>query len=825
MIKQTLRSSWKFHNPNNGKWYDATVPGFIQTDLLSNNIIPDPFFRLNESDVQWIMEKQWTYRTFFSPKKEILDKNNKTLYFYGIDTFSDIFLNDELIISTNNMFHPWEKDVSKYLYSGLNELKVIFHSPIKKVLPLMDKIKHSLPAENDQAGKTSPFSRKAPYHYGWDWGPCLVTSGIWKNVQLHGWDSFNLNKCSILNVGVEKKCATLFLEVEVFSIKKESATISIEESKSNTSLQIPIEIEKGKNVIDKKLLITDPDLWWPSGHGEQPLYTFIITITSATDSFTFLKRIGIRDIFIKREKDKKGRSFEVHVNGKPIFSKGANWIPADSFTTRIKKEHYKQLLSAAKDANMNMLRVWGGGIYEPEIFYDLCDEMGIMVWQDFMFACSMYPADQKFLESVKEEAQYQVDRLKSHPSIVLWCGNNEIASGWLSWGWKEELPASVWNDYKKIFHEVLPNVCKELDPGRLYWPSSPGHSISLPESDQRYGSGDNHYWGVWHGGDGFEAFEEYVGRFMSEYGMQSFPEMKTVRKFAEDRDLDIESKVMVSRQKASLGTGNLIKYIKDYFNPIPGFKATVILSQVMQALAIKTAVEAHRRNMPFCMGTLYWQFNDCWPAISWSSVDYYGNWKALHYYAKRFFNPLIVTIHENKRDLEIHVINDQYKEYNSKLIFQVSKFDGSVIEEKSFNLKIEKASSNCVQTLDKQNLIQGHDKSELFMQAEIRLKKELVCSDIYFFVKPKYLKLNKPKYKYKVERKEGTISIEIEAFSFIYQLHILCENADGIFSDNFFDLLAGEKTIIYFYPKGEDIKTDFNFRLNTVQDITIKQVE
>ena len=631
MIKQTLNNSWKFQNPQNQKWYAATIPGSIHTDLLKNNIIPDPFFRSNESKLQWITERQWIYRLYFQPEKEIFNKKNKTLFFAGIDTYADIYLNEEKILSTNNMFHPWEKEVSKYLNSGTNEIKIIFRPPIEEVLPLMKQRDFKLPADNDQAGGTSPYTRKAPYHYGWDWGPCFITSGIWKQVYLTSWDFWYVQHSSIINTMVKSHAAQLSLDLEIFSEINDKVNILVEEPKSETYLTIPIKLTKGENFFRENLLIKNPDLWWPSGHGRQPLYKFNISLKSIRNYFQFSKRIGIRKVYIKRQKDEKGQSFEVHVNGKPIFSKGANWIPADSFTTRLNKKDYANLITSARDANMNMLRVWGGGIYEPDIFYELCDEMGIMVWQDFMFACSMYPANQEFLDSVRNEAKYQVNRLKSHPSIVLWCGNNEIAIAWQGWGWKEKLPSSVWDDYAKIFHQVLPEVCQNLDSERFYWPSSPGYSTKMLETNQIYGSGDNHYWGVWHGGEGFDAFEKNIGRFMSEYGMQSFPEMGTIMKFAEEKDLDINSKVMKARQKASLGTGNLVKYIEDYFSTQIHFRSIVVLSQIMQAFAIKTAVEIHRRSMPFCMGTLYWQFNDCWPAISWSSIDYFGNWKPLYH--------------------------------------------------------------------------------------------------------------------------------------------------------------------------------------------------
>ena len=818
-IFQLLNKNWEFQKEGDTQWYSANVPGCVHQDLLENKLIQDPFFRMNESKLGWIMDNEWTYRLLFTPSKKILEKNNKRICFYGIDTYADIYLNGNKILSTNNMFHTWEKEISEFLKLKTNELKIVFHSPIKKVLPQMQKFSYQLPADNDQAGDTSPYSRKAPYHYGWDWGPCFVTSGIWKNIELHGWDDWYVDRAAILNDNISNHYAKLTLEIEIYSDIIEEACITVKEPKSKTNQEIPIQIKKGKNLFQHHISIQNPNLWWPVGHGEQPLYSFAIQVVSKSHSIAIVKRIGIRDVYIKRESDKKGKSFEIHVNGKPIFAKGANWIPADSFVTRLTENDYRKLLTAAVDANMNTLRIWGGGIYEPDCFYDLCDELGILIWQDFMFACSMYPADEKFLKSVEREAEYQVNRLKSHPSIILWCGNNEIASGWLSWGWKEELPSSVWDDYKVLFHELLPRVCKKMDPNRFYWPSSPGHSIELPETDQIYGSGDNHYWGVWHGGDDFSAFEENIGRFLSEYGMQSFPELKTIMTFAIEKDLDTESEVMKARQKASLGTGNLIQYIENYFSKPKDFNSTVLLSQVMQAFAIKTAVEIHRRSMPFCMGTLYWQYNDCWPAISWSSLDYYGNWKALHYHAKRFFNPIIITIHEVDGFVNINVVNDQFKKVEAMISLQLFSLDSTIVKEESIQLKIQQASSHCVKKIDKNKFLKGYNPSDVFLHTEIVSSGNRVCQNNYFFVRPKELNLPENNFYSEVFKDDATVSIHIKATSFIYQLHILCNNASGTFSDNYFDILAGEEVTLYFTPEKESVDFAFDFSINTLQSL------
>lgn len=816
---QLLDRNWEFQGEGQEKWYEANVPGCVHQDLFDNKLIEDPFFRLNESKYQWIMDKKWTYKSLFNSENDILERKNKRLVFKGLDTYADIYLNKSKILSSNNMFHAWEVDVTGLLKSELNELKIVFHSPIKTVQPFMNENSYQLPADNDQAGDTSPYTRKAPYHYGWDWGPCFVTSGIWKNIELHGWDYWYIDRSAILNNNANKQSADLHLEIEVFSEINENASLKISDPKSNTNQKIPIKITKGKNLFQHDFSIDEPDLWWPIGHGEQPIYSFSINIDSDSHSKTISKRIGIRDVLIKRESDKKGKSFEIHINSKPIFSKGANWIPADSFVTRLAENDYRKLLTTAVEANMNTLRIWGGGIYEPDCFYDLCDELGILIWQDFMFACSMYPAHKEFLDSVEREAQYQVNRIKSHPSVILWCGNNEIASGWLSWGWKEELPSSVWDDYNTLFHKLLPSVCEKLDPYRLYWPSSPGHSIDLPDEDQLYGSGDNHYWGVWHGGDDFSAFEDNVGRFLSEYGMQSFPEMKTVMKFALDHDLSIDSEVMKSRQKASLGTGNLVQYIESYFSKPIDFISTVFLSQIMQAFAIKNAVEIHRRNMPFCMGTLYWQLNDCWPAISWSSVDYYGNWKALHYHARRFFNPIIITMHEVEDQIKIHLVNDQHKELESAVKIQLYNLNCNLLKEESFKLKIDKASSNCIKTFDKKSYLHDHKSSDVFLHAEIVSGKKTICQNKYFFVKPKELDLPENIFSYDVNKTNDVTSINIKASSFIYQLHIFCNNANGVFSDNYFDMLAGEEVIIYFTPDEGNGNIEYDFSFNTLKDL------
>ncbi len=819
-IIDELNRGWEFRGLDDGKWYPANIPGSIHLDLLNNNLIPDPFFGKNESKLQWISDKDWTYRLVFKIDEKILGKTNKTLLFHGLDTYANVFLNGEKIISANNMFHPWEVGISNHLLSGLNELVVSFRSPIKEILPILADLGYELPAENDQAGKTSPFTRKAPYNYGWDWGPCLVTSGIWKKVEIIGWDDWRVLNAVISNKKVTNKLAEVSIEMDIISNIKDSLFVSVKESRTGKYKDHYFDLVEGEQTIQYVFTIENPELWWPVGHGEQILHEFKINIEGENVGTLIEKRLGLRDVKIHREKDGRGESFEIHINNRPIFSKGANWIPADSFVNRIGYGGYERLLNDALKANMNTLRIWGGGIYEPDAFYELCDEKGIMVWQDFMFACSMYPANPDFLFSVKKEVSHQIKRLKGYSCIILWCGNNEVASGWLSWGWKEKLPVSVWQDYGTLFHDLLPKICNELDSERLYWPSSPGHSLQKPKDDQIYGQGDNHYWGVWHGGDGFDAFEKNVGRFMSEYGMQSFPDIKTIKSFTIDKDRTIDSDVMNAHQKASLGTVNLVKYVEDYYKMNEDFTSFITLSQIMQAEAMRFAVESHRRSMPFCMGTLYWQFNDCWPVISWSSIDYRGNWKALQYAAKRFFSPVLLSIFENKELIEIHVINDEYVDYPCTLSLLMIDLEGTVMMSEQSSIKIKPFDSTIVKKFNKKDLIGKNKPSELYFKSELRYNDRLISEADFLFCRPKELNIQKPKFEYDVKKSDDKYLLNIESKSLCFQVHAQ-SSITGVFSKNFFTLLPGDKISLEFepYDSVSDCDEEISFEIKTLYEL------
>jgi beta-mannosidase len=824
MYSQSLNNRWQLQYKDLGKpqWIEAHVPGIVYLDLLNNDLIPDPFIGENEKSVQWVSKQDWIYRLIFSLDSAIINKTNKYLRFEGIDTFSDILLNNTQIMATNNMFHPWEVDVSKILLPKNNELIVKLKSPLETAKPIMEKLPYKLPADNDKAGGVSPFIRKAPYHFGWDWGPSLVNMGIWKNVEILGWDSFRSTYITINQKYCDSDLALLETEIHIDSNEELNGLIRIDEERSLTAEKFEINLKPGLNIIHHEFNVFSPELWWPNGYGLQPLYNFHISIEINGSIIKIEKQVGIRSIIINTSSDEEGEKFEINVNGKPIFAKGANWIPADSFQTRVSKHNYNELLSDAINANFNTIRVWGGGIYESNEFYELCDEKGILVWQDFMFACSMYPADKDFLESVKKEVTYQIKRLKHHASIALWCGNNEIGVAWHNWGWKEKLPIKVWEkDYNELFHKLIPNIIEKNDSYRFYWPTSPGFTIDLPSEGQKYISGDNHYWGVWHLGDEFDAFKENIGRFMSEYGMQSFPNIETIKMFCPQNEFDKTSKSITSHQKASLGNKNLEKYLDMYYPEAKDFESFVTLSQIMQSYALKTAIETHRSSMPKCMGTLYWQLNDCWPGISWSTLDYYGNWKASHYEVKRSFEPLILTAIEQNDEIVFYAINDNDIIHSLILIIKTFSFEGKIFNEQKINIDALNYGANQISVMNKQSILNNIDLSSSFLRLELMTDDNCISKKDHFFTEPKNLLLEKPSFNFNYKINNSKIHLQINANTFLYKLHLSCNNHRGVFEDNFFEMLPNEQKIIEFYPnKNEDpLPSSYEFELKTFYEL------
>lgn len=782
--------NWTFNKQNDSQKNKAKVPGTIHTDLFENKIIPDPFLGTNEKQLQWIENENWEYETKFNLSKSELKNQNIELLFEGLDTYATIYLNGKLLLETDNMFRNWNASVKDNVKIGENQLKIIFKSASKIGKEEAKKLPYTLP------GDEKVFTRKAQYHYGWDWGPRFVTCGIYKPIKLHFWNDVQIENVRYEQISLTDEVAKLNFIITLNTEKKGNYNLKINEITKNYVLK------KGENKIQFPFEITNPKRWWCNGLGEANLYLFQINLSKKNKIIDAKKlNIGLRTIELIQEKDEVGKSFYFKLNGIPVFMKGANYIPPDSFLPRVTDTTYNSIVKNAVDANMNMIRVWGGGVYADEAFYDACDANGILVWQDFMFACAMYPSDEKFLENVKQEVIDNVNRLQNHPSIALWCGNNENDEGWKNWGWQKQYNYSesdstnIWNGYKKLFHEVIPQTLDRLlsKEKNMYWPSSPSIGWGRKESLLQ---GDSHYWGVWWGMEPFEIYKKKVGRFMSEYGFQGMPNVETFKKFAKEEELNLTSEAVKNHQKHNTGYQTIQTYMEREYQIPTKFEDYIYVSQLLQAEGMKTAIEAHRRAKPYCMGTLFWQLNDCWPVTSWSSVDYFGNWKAFHYQAKESFENLLISVNEEENQYKVYLVNDNLTSEKGKLEVQLIAFNGKILWNKISEIPIEGNTSQVYFQIEKKEFERFN-----LNQAVLSLKFNKAKTN-YFFVKPKELLLQKPTIKIK---KINNQTIEISTDILAKNIFLSAEN-EPFFSDNYFDLLPNEKRIIEISKHVKDIK-------------------
>ena len=812
-IKIPVQTGWQFRQAGKDTWYSAIVPGCVHTDLLNNKVIDDPFYRDNEQKQQWIGKTDWEYQTTFNVTPEILARDNIELVFEGLDTYANVLLNDEPLLNADNMFRTWRADCKQLLKPGANTLRIRFRSPINEVLPLMAKMSYQLPAGNDQGEKTSPHTRKAPYQFGWDWGPRFVTSGVWRPVSLEAWDKARVDDLHILPKKVTAAAASLTAEVEVVANSNATVTILVDNlTDKRMAAKREVNLTPGSNRVALDFAIARPALWWPNGLGAHPLYIFkarLLINGKPIDEAT--TRTGLRSLELRQQPDESGKSFTFVINGVPVFAKGGNWIPADSFPTRISKDKYRQLLESVRDTNMNMLRVWGGGIYERNDFYELCDEMGILVWQDFMFGCSMYPGDQAFLDNVRQEAIDNVKRLRNHPSIVIWVGNNEIESAWFHWGWKNQLPASLWDDYLKIFKGVLPEVCGSLDPSRPYWPSSP--SSNLEDDPESQKMGDLHYWQVWHASLPFSEYEKQHPRFMSEYGFQSFPQLETVNTYTVPADHDIKSPVMMAHQRHPRGNQLIREYmLREYPEP-KDFESFLYVSQVLQAEGIKIGAEHLRRIMPHNMGSLFWQIDDCWPVASWSSIDYTGRWKALQYYARRFYSEILVLPHEENGNINVFVVSDRLQPVDAQLNLSLLDFEGNKLWSQQKEIEVAGLNSKSYLSIPIDTVLAGKDAKSVFLTTEVLVGGKPVSSNEHFFQPYKNLSLPRPQIKTGVVPVHGGMKVTLSADKFARAVYLSAPDYTGSFRDNYFDLIPGQKVEVEFRTAGKIAPVDFRNKL------------
>jgi len=783
----TLNASWQFKQKGTDKYYNAIVPGTVHTDLLNNKLIKDPFYSDNEKSVQWIENEDWEYIGTFNCNKATLQHKHIELNFEGIDTYAKIYLNNQLILECNNMFRSWNVDVKQYLKLGSNTLRIEFESAVKKGRAEAKKLPYTLP------GDEKVFARKAQYQYGWDFGPRFVTCGIYKPVYLKYWNDFKIISLyhQIKHITDTLAEVNIISEIECQKSSTINAKISIGETDEDThygkSADYKIQLKKGINIDTFTYQIPNPKLWYCNGQGPQPMYACKFELDKkgfsvADDNFKF----ALRTIELVKEKDFFGESFYFKINGKPVFMKGANVIPSHSFMTGFFSNVH--LVSGARVSNINMLRVWGGGLYMNDDFYYSCDRSGILVWQDFMFACAMYPGDEHFLQSVKLEAEQQVKRLRNHPCMALWCGNNEVDEGWHNWGWQKQYnytktdSAKIWNDYQKLFHHILPDVVKKYDNKTPYVSSSPMIGWGKKESLQR---GDSHYWGVWWGMEPFEVYEKKVGRFMSEYGFQGMPNYLTLKHYGDS--LDLNSSYIKSHQKHPTGYQTINTYMERDYNLSKDFSKYVYTSQLLQRDGMQIAIESHRRNKPYCMGTLYWQWNDCWPVTSWSAIDYDYRPKAIYYATKKLYSNFCISVAKSKGQYQIYVISDSLKNINATIEIKLKDTKGKTLLTKTKSIIVKENSSEILENFSEEEL-KTFNKNEIYLNCNLIVNGKTIAHKNYFFVKPKELKLHKPNINITLTNSVIKITSDV----FVKDLYLYDDLEDLQLSNNYFDVEPNE---------------------------------
>ncbi len=814
----SLSGTWQFRQSGTQDWFPATVPGGVHTDLLALGLIPDPFVGDNELRVQWVAESDWEYRRVFNVPENLIQQDKVWLVCDGLDTLASLTMNGHLIGRAENMFRQYRWDVKPYLAEGENELLIRFDSPVQfakkqQAIRPMAGVSQAIPG--------GPHLRKSPCQFGWDWGPQLPPIGIWKEIRLEG--------------AVEARFTDVHLRQEhrdgSVSIM---ADISLQRF-SDAGIQLLMRvISPDGEFLEKKLtlagqdratirmLIPSPELWWPNGYGDQPLYQISIEIHQGDDVLDQKKyQIGLRTIELRQQPDQWGRSFQFVINGLPVFAKGSNWIPADSFPTRITKDSLEWLIHSAAESHQNMLRVWGGGFYEEDRFYDLCDQYGILVWQDFIFSCSIYPLDDAhFVENVHQEVIENVRRLRHRASLALWCGNNEMEWGWVDWGWKGPQYEEIKLVYDRFFHNELPAWCFAEDPDHAYWPSSPSSNTPF-ENPNGQDQGDAHYWDVWHGRKPFTAYRDQYPRFMSEFGFQALPPLETIRSFAQEADWNMTSYIMERHQKNDSGNSLMVGQMLDTFRLPSDFESLVYLSMVLQAEGIRYGVEHWRRHPDRVSGILYWQLNDCWPVASWSSMDYFGRWKALHYAARRFYKPLLISIEDAPPLQSIYLTNDHQDAWEGSVMWSLETLAGEILESGQENVSIAGQEAILVRKLDFSNSISADNIRNLAFVAELWQGEQQISRQLAAFGPIKHLSLIDPDISSQMEMDEGELKIELIANSLALLVEVALEGADVIFSDNYFPLPAGRKVLITCpLPEGWSLsQAQERLRLRSVYDL------
>ena len=793
MLHQTLNGNWKMREAAGSQWLEAKVPGSVMSALLANDETSDPFWRMNEYQARELFRKDFEFQREFTISRELYEHDYIELICYGLDTLAEIYLNDLLLAKTNNMHRTWKFECKSMLNPGDNQIKIILRAPITYIesyQPAPGKEIHYTPS-GGMAG--NQYLRKTHCMFGWDWGAQIPDAGIWRDIELVGYTEGNIEAVEIIqhhgNNFVELEINTV---LDVINPGAYSLRYTLSDPKGAIT-ECTVKAHNGRN--EYSIPIKQPELWWPNGYGRQPLYHLDVKMVKEDEvldgkEFT----LGLRTLTINQEKDEWGSEFAFQVNGVKIFARGADYIPEDTIYSDITKERIEYLITSCVRANYNCLRVWGGGYYPSDTFYELCDRFGIIVWQDLMYACNIYELTKEFEENIIEETKDNVRRIRHHASLGLWCGNNEIESAWSNWADFRKNSEKLRADYIKQFEYILPRTVEETDKVTFFWPSSPssGGCFDNPDDENR---GDVHYWAVWHGQKPFEDYRNYYFRFCSEFGFQSFPSIKTVNSFTEEEDRNIFSRVMESHQKNGSANGKILYYLSENFLYPKDFNSLIYVSQILQGIAIKFGVEHWRRNRGRCMGALYWQLNDSWPVASWASIDYYGRWKALHYMAKKFYAPIAGSLKRDDKVIEAHIQNETIIDKKCRVEIALKTMNFTVLYKESFEITVSALSASKVSNRDFSDLITGKD-DKVFVEAVFTDEDEYRSTEVEHFVPFKHLSLELPNITCKVTEDEEKYMIALNSERFACFVELDFEESDAIFSDNYFFITRQEPKLI-----------------------------
>lgn len=806
MEKLSLNGLWQMREAGASQQYEVHIPGSVLSGLLENNAIEDPYYRENEYGARDLFWKDYEFEKVFEVSGQLMEKDCVDMVAYGLDTLAEIYVNGSLLAKTDNMHRTWRFSVKHLLQTGTNRIHIKFLSPLRYIAQYR-------PAENKENKSVVPcggikgdqYLRKAHSMFGWDWGAQLPDAGIYRDMELEAYNVTRLEDIRLTQKhenGSVKLCAA----VQLKKADKKACAKDIKISAvlfgpdgSSQTVCVPVTLEEGIFPEQKlELSVENPLLWWPAGYGQQPLYRLETTLSingqqAEVKEFT----VGLRTLSVSRRKDEWGSEFAFRVNGVRIFARGANYIPEDCIYSRITPSRSENLIKACIRAHFNCIRVWGGGYYPSDAFYELCDRYGIIVWQDLMYACNVYELTEAFEENITAEAYDVVKRLRHHPSLGLWCGNNEMETGWHHWVDFNQESDYLRMDYVKIFEYILPKAVKACDAQTFYWPSSPssGGCFDNPDDENR---GDAHYWDVWHGQKPFSDYKNYFFRFCSEFGFQSFPCLKTVKTFTGEEDRNIFSKVMESHQKNVSANGKILYYISENFRYPESFDHLLYVSQILQGIAIKSGVEHWRRNRGRCMGTLYWQLNDNWPVASWSSIDYFGRFKALHYMAARFYAPCAGSLTVNAGRAEAWIQNETLSPKLVTVRLSIKDMKLQTRAEEVFTLEVPALSAQKAGELEAAGVLEKLGGENIFAEAVFSVgtpsagetdgEYERLQTETESFVPFKHMNLEQAHIKIRVEEKEEAFAICLSTDCFAPFVELDFEELDGIFSDNYFSL-------------------------------------